>query len=251
MGGTLIVEDLHSSVEGKEILRGVNLTVKPGEFHVVMGPNGSGKSTLALTIAGHPKYEVTGGRIVFKGRDVTKMPPHERAKLGIFLAFQQPHEVEGVRIMEFLQQVLAELKGMDGAEAYDLIIRTAKDMWFREEDLYRPINVGFSGGERKRLELLQAVLIKPDLLILDEPDSGVDVDSMSLISRKIEQLNEEGTSVILITHYGRILKHLEPEDIKVHVMKDGRIVMTRGGEFIDEIERRGFQDIFKDCCGGD
>jgi len=216
-----------------------------------MGPNGSGKSTLALTIAGHPKYEVTKGRIIFKGRDVTNMPPHERAKLGIFLAFQQPHEVEGVRIMEFLQQVLAEIKGMDGAEAYDFIIRTAKEMWFREEDLYRPINVGFSGGERKRLELLQAVLIKPDLLILDEPDSGVDVDSMSLISRKIEQLNEEGTSVILITHYGRILKHLEPEDIKVHIMKDGRIVMTRGGEFIDEIERRGFQDIFKDCCGGD
>ena len=251
MEGTLIVEDLHSSVEGKEILRGVNLTVKAGEFHVVMGPNGSGKSTLALTIAGHPKYEVTKGRIIFKGRDVTNMPPHERAKLGIFLAFQQPHEVEGVRIMEFLQQVLAEIKGMDGAEAYDFIIRTAKEMWFREEDLYRPINVGFSGGERKRLELLQAVLIKPDLLILDEPDSGVDVDSMSLISRKIEQLNEEGTSVILITHYGRILKHLEPEDIKVHIMKDGRIVMTRGGEFIDEIERRGFQDIFKDCCGGD
>ncbi len=251
MDGTLTVENLHSAVEEKEILKGVNLTVKPGEFHVIMGPNGSGKSTLALTIAGHPRYKVTGGRITFNGRDITDMPAYERAREGIFLAFQQPHEVEGVRIIEFLQQILGELRGMDGAEAHDLIIKTAREMWFSEDDLYRSINVGFSGGERKRLELLQAVLVRPKLLILDEPDSGVDVDSMSLISRKIEELNKEGTSVILITHYGRILKHLDPEELRVHLMKDGRIVMTKGGEFIDEIERRGFHDIFRECCGGD
>ncbi len=251
MNGALIVENLHSSVNGKEILKGVNLRVEPGEFHVIMGPNGSGKSTLALTIAGHPRYKVTAGRITFKGMDVTNLPPHERAKAGIFLAFQQPYEVEGVRIIEFLQQILKELRGMDGAEAYDRIVKMARELWFREEDLYRFINVGFSGGERKRLELLQALLIRPDLLILDEPDSGVDVDSMSIISRKIEQLNRDGASIVLITHYGKILEHLDPESLNVHVMKEGRIVLTRGGDFIGEIEKRGFQDIFKECCGGD
>ncbi len=247
-GGELMlkVENLHVSVEDKEILKGVDLEVKPGEFHVIMGPNGSGKSTLALTIAGHPKYKVTGGRILFDGEEIQELGPDERAKRGILLAFQVPPEVEGVKIIEFLQQVLVELKGMDPVEAYNLIVEKAKELWFKEEDLHRYVNVGFSGGERKRLELLQALLIEPKLLILDEPDSGVDVDSLSVISRKIDELHRKGTAILLITHYGRILGHLDREKLTVHVMKDGRIVKTGSGELVDRIDREGFGKIFEE-----
>ncbi len=243
----LKVENLHVTVENREILKGVNLEVKPGEFHVVMGPNGSGKSTLALTIAGHPKYRVTKGRILLGEEDITALSPDGRAKRGVMLAFQNPHEVEGVRIIDFLQQVLVELKGMDPARAYDVIIEKARDLWFKEEDIYRYVNVGFSGGERKRLELLQALLMEPKILILDEPDSGVDVDSLSIISRKIDELHKNGTAILLITHYGRILQHLDPSSFMVHVMKNGRIVLERGGEFVEEIEQKGFQTIFEEC----
>ena len=247
-GGELMlkVENLHVNVENKEILKGVDLEINPGEFHVIMGPNGSGKSTLALTIAGHPKYEVREGRILFEGEDITGFGPDERAKRGILLAFQVPPEVEGVKIIDFLQQVLVELKGLDPVEAYDLIVEKAKELWFKEEDLHRYVNVGFSGGERKRLELLQAVLIEPKLLILDEPDSGVDVDSLSVISRKIEELHERGTAILLITHYGRILEHIDKNRITAHVMKDGRIVRTGGGELVDRIDREGFAGVFEE-----
>ena len=242
----LKVENLHVSVGDKEILKGVDLEVKPGEFHVIMGPNGSGKSTLSLTIAGHPKYRVTGGRILFEGEEIHELGPDERARKGILLAFQVPPEVEGVKIIEFLQQVLVELKGIDPAKAYDVIVEKAKELWFKEEDLHRYVNVGFSGGERKRLELLQALLIEPKLLILDEPDSGVDVDSLSIISRKIEELHKNGTAILLITHYGRILEHLDRDVLTVHVMKDGRIVKTGSGELVDRIDREGFAKIFEE-----
>ncbi|NJF24613.1 Fe-S cluster assembly ATPase SufC [Thermococcus sp. Bubb.Bath] len=242
----LKVDNLHVSVEDKEILKGIGLEVGSGEFHVVMGPNGSGKSTLSLTIAGHPKYGVTDGKIFFEGEDITELGPDERAKKGILLAFQVPPEVEGVKTIEFLQQVLVELKGIEPAEAYDLVVGKAKELWFKEEDLHRYVNVGFSGGERKRLELLQALLIEPKLLILDEPDSGVDVDSLSIISRKIEELHQRGTAILLITHYGRILGHLDREKLTVHVMKDGRIVKTGSGELVDQIDREGFAKIFEE-----
>ncbi|MFA4647220.1 Fe-S cluster assembly ATPase SufC [Pyrococcus kukulkanii] len=240
----LKVDDLHVAVEGREILKGVSLEVGRGEFHVIMGPNGSGKSTLALTIAGHPKYRVTRGKIIFEGEDITEYSPDERAKRGILLAFQTPPEVEGVRIIDFLAQVLAEIKGIDIGEAYDLIKEKAEDLWFKGEDLKRFVNVGFSGGERKRLELLQALLLEPKLLLLDEPDSGVDVDSLSVISRKIEELHKKGVSVILITHYGRILKHIDRENLKVHVIRNGRIVKSGGAELVDLIEREGFKAVF-------
>ena len=242
----LHIQDLVVTAENKEILKGVNLNIGNGEFHVIMGPNGSGKSTLALTIAGYPKYNIRGGKIIFNGSEITNLPPNERVKKGILIAFQHPEEVEGVRIIEFLQQVLHELKGIDLAEVYDLIVKKAEELWFKEEDLHRYVNVGFSGGERKRLELLQAVLIEPKLLILDEPDSGVDVDSLSVISRKIEELHQKGTSILLITHYGRILQHLDPSSFQVHVMKNGKIVMSRSGEFVKEIEEKGFQKIFEE-----
>ena len=243
----LKVDNLHVTVENREILKGVNLDINPKKFHVVMGPNGSGKSTLALTIAGHPKYQVTRGEILLEGENITALSPDERTRRGILLAFQNPHEVEGVRIIDFLRQVLTELKGMDPAEAYDLIREKAMELWFKEEDVHRYINVGFSGGERKRLELLQALLIKPRVLILDEPDSGVDVDSLSIISRKIDELHSNGTAILLITHYGRILQHLDPNSLEVHVMKEGRIVLERGGDFVREIEEKGFQAIFEEC----
>ncbi|AIF68899.1 iron ABC transporter ATP-binding protein [Palaeococcus pacificus DY20341] len=243
----LKVEDLNVTVEGKDILKGVNLEVGRKEFHVIMGPNGSGKSTLALTIAGHPKYTVKNGKIYFEGEDITALSPNERAKRGIFLAFQHPEEVEGVKIVEFLQTVLNKVKGVDLAEAYEMIMEKLKDVWFREDMLARYINVGFSGGERKRFEILQALLLEPKLLILDEPDSGVDIDSLSVISKKIEELYEKGTSVLLITHYGRILQHLDPSILRVHIVKDGKIVMSGGAELIGEIEERGFQKIFEEC----
>ncbi len=242
----LKVENLHVSVEEREILKGVDLRINPGEFHVIMGPNGSGKSTLALTIAGHPKYIVTNGRITLNGENLVPMGPDERAKKGILLAFQVPPEVEGVKIIEFLQQVLVELKGLDPVEAYDLIVEKAKELWFKEEDLHRYVNVGFSGGERKRLEILQALLIEPKVLILDEPDSGVDIDSLSIISRKIDELHKNGTAVLLITHYGRILEHLDKEALRVHVMKEGKIVKTGDSGLVDRIEREGFGEIFRE-----
>lgn len=243
----LKVNDLKVSVEGREILRGLNLNIGEKEFHVIMGPNGSGKSTLALTIAGHPKYRVIGGRILFENEDITEIPANERAKKGIFLAFQHPEEVEGVKIVEFLQTILNKVKGMDMADAYDVIMERLKEVWFRKDILKRFINVGFSGGERKRFEILQALLMEPKLLILDEPDSGVDIDSLSVISRKIEELYQRGTSILLITHYGRILQHLDPSILNVHILKDGRIVMSGRGELVNEIEERGFQKIFEEC----
>lgn len=188
----LKVENLRVTVGDREILKGVNISVDNEGFHVIMGPNGSGKSTLALTIAGHPRYEVREGRILFNGKDITDMPPYKRARMGIMLAFQHPEEIEGVKIIDFLQQVLAEVKGIDLAEAYDMIVETARELWFKEDDLMRYVNAGFSGGERKRFEILQALLLEPKLLILDEPDSGVDVDSLSVISRKIEELHKKG-----------------------------------------------------------
>ncbi|BAA30490.1 Fe-S cluster assembly ATPase SufC [Pyrococcus horikoshii] len=243
----LKIVDLHVEAGGREILKGVNLTVNEGEFHVIMGPNGSGKSTLALTLAGHPNYKVTKGGIFFEDKEITNLTPDERAKMGILLAFQVPPEIQGVRIIDFLTQTLSEIKNLDASEAYNIIIEKAKELWFREDDLRRYINVGFSGGERKRLELLQALLLEPKLLILDEPDSGVDVDSLSVISRKIEELHKKGVSIILITHYGRIFGHIDKEKLKVNIMRDGKIVMRGGSELISMIEEKGFKAIF----GGD
>jgi len=237
----LKVENLRVKVEDREILKGINFTVDNGELHVVMGPNGSGKSTLALTIAGHPKYQVIDGRILFEGEDVTNMPPEERVKKGIFLSFQHPVEVEGVKVIQFLQRVLKNLKGLDEIEAYELIFNAVKELGLDESILTRFLNVGFSGGERKKLEMLQAYLVRPKLLILDEPDSGVDVDSLKMIAGVIDKLHQEGTSILLITHYGRILEHLKPN--RVHVIKDGKLVTSGGVELVKMIEEKGFAAV--------
>ncbi len=237
----LKVENLHVRVADKEILRGVSLTLGEGELHVVMGPNGSGKSTLALTIAGHPKYEVIKGRITFEGEDITETKPEERARKGIFLSFQHPVEVEGVKIIQFLQRMLKNLRGIDEVEAYDLIFKAVQELGLDSSMLSRELNVGFSGGERKKLEMLQAYLVKPKLLILDEPDSGVDVDSLKVIAGIIAKLHREGTGILLITHYGRILEYLNPQ--KVHVLKEGRLVVSGGMELVKLIEEKGFAAV--------
>ena len=237
----LKVEDLHVKVMDKEILRGITLSIGEGELHVVMGPNGSGKSTLALTIAGHPRYKVSSGRIIFAGRDITEMKPEERARNGIFLSFQHPVEVEGVKVLQFLQRVLKNLRGVDEVEAYEIIFSAVEELGFDSSILSRELNVGFSGGERKKLEMLQAYLVRPKLLILDEPDSGVDVDSLKVIAGVIAKLHSEGTSILLITHYGRILEYLNPQ--RVHVLKEGKLVASGGVELVKLIEEKGFAAV--------
>ncbi|NJE04716.1 Fe-S cluster assembly ATPase SufC [Thermococcus sp. M36] len=237
----LKVEDLHVKVAEKEILRGVNFELASGELHVVMGPNGSGKSTLALTIAGHPRYTVARGRIIFDGEDITGVKPEERARKGIFLSFQHPVEVEGVKVINFLQRALKNLRGIEEVEAYDMIFKAVEDLGFDSSILSRELNVGFSGGERKKLEMLQAYLVRPKLLILDEPDSGVDVDSLKVIAGIIARLHKEGTGILLITHYGRILEYLNPQ--RVHVLKEGRLVVSGGMELVRLIEEKGFAAV--------
>lgn len=234
----LKAENLRVKVEDKEILKGINLIVDDGELHVVMGPNGSGKSTLALTITGHPKYQVINGKIIFDGEDITNLPPEERVRRGVFLSFQHPVEVEGVKVIQFLQRVLKNLKNLDEIQAYEVIFNAVQELGLDNSMLTRFLNVGFSGGERKKLEMLQAYLVKPRLLILDEPDSGVDVDSLKVIAGIINKLHEEGTAILLITHYGRILEHLKPH--RVHVIKDGKIVASGGIELVKTIEEKGF-----------
>ena len=237
----LKAENLRVKVEDKEILKGINLIVDDGELHVVMGPNGSGKSTLALTIAGHPKYQVINGKIIFDGENITNLPPEERVRSGVFLSFQHPVEVEGVKVIQFLQRVLKNLKNLDEIQAYEVIFNAVQELGLDNSMLTRFLNVGFSGGERKKLEMLQAYLVKPRLLILDEPDSGVDVDSLKVIARIINKLHEEGTAILLITHYGRILEHLKPH--RVHVIKEGKIVASGGIELVKTIEEKGFAAV--------
>ncbi|CAD5244432.1 Fe-S cluster assembly ATPase SufC [Thermococcus camini] len=237
----LKVENLHVKVADREILKGVDFELTSGELHVVMGPNGSGKSTLALTIAGHPKYSVTDGKILFDGVDITGAKPEERARKGIFLSFQHPVEVEGVKVINFLQRTLKNLRGIDEVEAYDMIFKAVEELGFDSSILSRELNVGFSGGERKKLEMLQAYLVRPRLLILDEPDSGVDVDSLKVIAGIIAKLHSEGTAILLITHYGRILEYLNPQ--RVHVLKDGKLVVSGGVELVKLIEEKGFAAV--------
>ncbi len=246
MAQLLNIENLTVGVEGKEILKDLNLNIGKGEFHIVMGPNGSGKSTLALTLMGHPKYEILRGNVKFEGQIINSIPPDERAKMGIFLAFQHPEEVDGVKLNDYLTLLLEKVKRIDRGTARELIEKRAKEMWL-ESMLTRYINVGFSGGERKRFEILQALLLKPKLLILDEPDSGVDIDSLSLISLKMRELYEEGISILLITHYGRILQHIDPKIVNVHIMKDGTIVLSGKEELVERIEREGFKKVFEEC----
>ncbi len=228
--------DLVVSVEGKRIPEGVSFALEEGRIHVLMGPNGSGKSTLAFAIAGHPDYVVESGRILLAGEDITALPAYERARRGLFLGFQYPPEVEGVKLREFLRLAAAHCQE-PFCEFQKVFLESL--VYFRMEELgNRELNVGFSGGEKKRAELLQMRVLRPRVALLDEPDSGVDVDGLRLIAAGIEEAARSGTAVLLITHYPRILEHLPPA--KVFVLDGGRIVREGGPELAREIERTGY-----------
>jgi Fe-S cluster assembly ATP-binding protein len=237
------IEDLHVAVEGAEILRGVDLVVNTGEIHALMGPNGSGKSTLAGTLLANPDYEVTRGRILFKGEDITSWPTDARAKAGMFLAFQYPQEIVGVSMLQFLKQALAARKGIDDLSMLET--RLAIMEWMERLDMDpsfgdRHVNEGFSGGEKKRNEILQMAMLEPEVAILDETDSGLDIDALRTVARGVNTVRaaHPELGVLLITHYQRILDELAAD--RVHLLVDGRIVADGGPELALQLEAEGY-----------
>lgn len=234
----LVVENLHVSVEDKEILKGVSLTVKPDEIHVLMGPNGSGKSTLAQTVMGRPGYQITRGAIRFDGEDITGLSPDERARRGIFLAFQYPVEVPGVGLAHFLKSVGGE--GIGVRDFRQGLKEKLRLLQMGEDFLDRNLNEDFSGGEKKKAEILQLAVLEPKIAILDETDSGLDVDSLKTVAAVVENLSE-GRGFLVITHYQRILRHIKPD--YVHVMVGGKIVKSGGPELAREVEEKGYESI--------
>ena len=233
--------------EKKEILKGVNLSIKPGEVHAIMGPNGSGKSTMSYVLAGKPGYEVTAGEVKLDGTDVLDLEPEERAALGLFLAFQYPIEIPGVGNMTFLrtalnsQKKLRNEKELNAAEFLKLVREQAKLLNIDSDMLKRPVNVGFSGGEKKRNEILQMAMLEPKMCILDETDSGLDVDAMKLVAKGVNSLRNENRSFLVITHYQRLLDHISP-DI-VHIMSNGKIIQSGGPELALEVENNGYANL--------
>jgi Fe-S cluster assembly ATP-binding protein len=240
---TLQIEDLHATVEGKEILRGVDLSVPKGEVHAIMGPNGSGKSTLANVLLGHPAYMVTRGKIVFKGEDVTGMGPDERAKLGMFLAFQYPVEVPGVSVLNFLRTALGAVRGQEipVREFMPLVREKMKLLGMDPNFASRNLNEGFSGGEKKRNEILQLALLQPELAVLDETDSGLDIDALRIVADAVNTMRGPDIGFVVITHYMRILTYLKPD--VVHVLLNGRVVKSGGEELARHLEEVGYEAI--------
>jgi Fe-S cluster assembly ATP-binding protein len=242
----LLIDNLHAEVEGKEILKGVSLEVPGGEVHALMGPNGSGKSTLANVLLGHPAYRVTGGSILFKGVDVTGMEPDERSRMGMFLAFQYPVEVPGVSLLNFLRTAI------NAGREKDLPVREFRDFVKRKCDMLemdfsftrRNLNEGFSGGEKKRNEVLQMALLEPELAVMDETDSGLDIDAVRIVSTAVKKMRSPERGFLVITHYLRILNYLEPD--VVHIMLDGRIVSTGGPELAHRLEEQGYDAVRKE-----
>ncbi len=246
---TLEVKDLHVSVDGKEILKGVNLTINKGEIHALMGPNGSGKSTLAYTIMGHPKYKIEGGDILFEGKSILDLKPDERAKLGLFLAFQYPVEVPGVTLFNFLWRAI-QANNLDSksvrasalpksiVDYKKELIEKVRKLNMNEIFLYRPIGVGFSGGEKKRMEILQMTMLKPVITFLDEPDSGLDIDSLKVVADVVNSVKNPELGIVMITHYQRILNYIKPDF--VHIMLDGRIVKSGSPDIVEKLEHEGY-----------
>ncbi|HKQ63596.1 MAG TPA: Fe-S cluster assembly ATPase SufC [Methylomirabilota bacterium] len=243
----LSIRNLSVGVDGKTILRSLNLEVRAGEVHAVMGPNGSGKSTLAQALAGHPAYTVTGGEVTYLGRDLLAMPPEERARAGLFLAFQYPIEIAGVSNAAFLKAAINEMRAARGQEeldAMEMLELLEKKLALVDMDrsfLSRPVNEGFSGGEKKRNEILQMAVLEPKLAILDETDSGLDIDALKIVAQGVNRLRRPDNAIILVTHYQRILNYVEPD--RVHVLFDGRIVKSAGKELALELERKGYDWI--------
>jgi Fe-S cluster assembly ATP-binding protein len=240
----LQVKNLHVKADDKEILRGINLTVNAGEVHAIMGPNGSGKSTLARALSGHPEYEVTGGEVLFEGRDLLDMDPDERAREGVFMAFQYPVEIAGVNNAYFLKAALNAtrkhhgLPELDAMEFMQLINEKSSALDIDKSMLSRSVNEGFSGGEKKRNEIFQMALLEPKLAILDETDSGLDIDALKIVSRGVNAMRSPERATIVVTHYQRLLNYIVPD--YVHVLTGGRIVKSGGKELALELESKGY-----------
>ncbi len=248
----LSIRNLHAGVEGREILRGIDLEVKAGEVHAVMGPNGSGKSTLAQVLAGHPAYTVTAGEVRYDGQNLLELPAEERARAGVFLAFQYPVEIPGVSTAQFLKAAVNEIRtrqGQDELDAIEFLALLREKLALVEMDqsfISRPVNEGFSGGEKKRNEILQLAVLKPKLAILDETDSGLDIDALRIVAHGVNALRTPDNAMILVTHYQRLLNYITPD--YVHVLFNGRIVKSGGKELALELEAKGY-DWIKDEVG--
>jgi Fe-S cluster assembly ATP-binding protein len=242
----LDIRNLHAEIDGKPILKGVSLTVKPGEVAAIMGPNGSGKSTLSYVIAGKDEYEVTQGEVLLDGENLLEMEPDERAAKGLFLAFQYPMEIPGVATMTFLKAAMNAQRKQRGEEEISpsefirSVNRAADNLGISKEMLRRALNVGFSGGEKKRMEILQMALLEPSMCVLDETDSGLDIDALRIVADGVNALRAKDRAFLVITHYQRLLSHIVPDT--VHVMSDGRIVRSGGPELALELEAKGYAD---------
>jgi Fe-S cluster assembly ATP-binding protein len=246
----LKIEDLQVEIDGQEIVKGLDLEVGKGEIHAIMGPNGSGKSTLANVLMGHPRYEVTGGSITFQGEDVFELEPDERAKLGMFLAFQYPSEVPGVSVANFLRTAVNSVREeeLSAMEMYRLIQDKMKIMQMDPKFAERYLNEGFSGGEKKRNEILQMLMLDPTLAIMDETDSGLDIDALQVVAKGVNELRGSDFSAVIITHYQRILRYIEPDH--VHVMLDGRLVTSGGKELALDLEDKGYEWVRQEFGAG-
>ena len=248
----LSIDNLHAQVEGKGILKGINLDIKPGEVHAIMGPNGSGKSTLSTVIAGHEDYEVTKGNLLYQGSDISDLSADERAHLGIFLWFQYPVEIPGVTVTNFIKTAINETRKGQGLEEMPAnvmlkkIKEKAKLLSIDTQFLSRSLNEGFSGGEKKRNEILQMAMLEPRMCILDETDSGLDVDAMKLVAEGVNALRDAGRGFLVITHYQRLLDHIKPD--LVHIMANGKIVKTGGPELALEVENNGYSEILSEVA---
>jgi Fe-S cluster assembly ATP-binding protein len=237
----LNIENLRAEIDGQEIIKGLDLEVGKGEIHAIMGPNGSGKSTLSNVLMGHPRYEVTGGSVTFQDEDVLEMEPDERAKLGMFLAFQYPSEVPGVSVANFLRTAVNSVREeeLSPMEMFRLIQDKMRVMQMDPKFAERYLNEGFSGGEKKRNEILQMLMLEPKLAIMDETDSGLDIDALQVVAKGVNELRGPEFSAVIITHYQRILRYIEPDH--VHVMLDGRLVTSGGKELALDLEDKGYE----------
>jgi Fe-S cluster assembly ATP-binding protein len=249
-GLMLKVDNLHVEVDGNEIVKGLDLEVGTGEIHAIMGPNGSGKSTLANVLMGHPRYEVTEGSVTFEDEDVLELEPDERAKMGMFLAFQYPSEVPGVSVANFLRTAVNSVREEDLSpmEMYKLLQEKMAVMRMDPKFAERYLNEGFSGGEKKRNEILQLLMLEPRLAILDETDSGLDIDALQVVARGVNEMRAPDFSAVLITHYQRILRYIEPD--RVHVMLDGRLVTSGGKKLAEALEEKGYDWVRQEFGAG-
>ena len=238
----LQIKNLQASIEGTPILKGVDLTLKAGEIHALMGPNGSGKSTLTNVVFGHPSYEVTGGEVLVNGENILELDPHERARLGLFMAFQYPVEISGVTVGRFLKRAAEIRFGEEGFKAKQFIKRMREMMAFMEIDdkfINRYLNEGFSGGEKKRMEILQLLMLAPEFAILDETDSGLDIDALKVVSNGVNKMRGEDFGALIITHYQRILNYIKPD--YVHIMYRGRVITSGGHDLVETLEEKGYE----------